>query len=55
MTTLICEIFFNDTNELIYEIEIDWHRKQAYGYQRGKRREINWEFGDNRYTLIYIK
>ena len=36
MTTLICEIFFNDTNELIYEIEIDWHRKQAYGYQRGK-------------------
>ena len=27
-----------DTNELIYKIEIDpRHRKQTYGYQRGKQ------------------
>ena len=32
------------------------HRKQIYGYQRGKGRGgINQEFGINRYTLIYIK
>ena len=26
----------NDTNELIYKTEADSHRKQTYGYQRGK-------------------
>ena len=34
------------------------HRKQAYGYQRGKvGREggISWEFGINIYILLYIK
>ena len=32
------------------------HRKQIYGYQRGKGRGgINWEFGINRYTSLYIK
>ena len=31
------------------------HRKQTYGYQRGKDGEINWVFGVNRYTLLYIK
>ena len=25
-----------DANELIYKTEIDRHRKQTYGYQRGK-------------------
>ena len=25
-----------DTNELIYKTEIDSHRNQIYGYQRGK-------------------
>ena len=25
-----------DTNELIYETETHRHRKQTYGYQRGK-------------------
>ena len=25
-----------DTNELIYKTEADSHRKQTYGYQRGK-------------------
>ena len=31
-------------------------RKQTYGYQRGKLRvgTINWEFGIDIYTLIYI-
>ena len=33
------------------------HRKQTYGYQRGKAGEggINQEFGIKRYTLLYIK
>ena len=32
------------------------HRKQIYGYQRGKvRGRINYEFGINRYELLYIK
>ena len=30
------------------------HRKPTYGYQKGKR-EINQEFGINRYTLLYTK
>ena len=31
-------------------------RKQSYGYQRGKEGGgINWEFGINIYTLLYIK
>ena len=32
------------------------HRKQSHGYQRGNgRREINQEFGINRYTLLTYK
>ena len=32
------------------------HRKQTYGYHRRKGRGgINWEFGINIYTLVYIK
>ena len=33
----ICGIENNDTDELIYKTEIDHrHKKQIYGYQRGK-------------------
>ena len=31
------------------------HRKQTYGFQREKVGGINWEFGINIYTLLYIK
>ena len=33
------------------------HRKQTHGYQRGNwgGGGISWEFGINRYTLLYIK
>ena len=32
------------------------HRKQTYGYKRGKRRGgINQDLGINIYTLLYIK
>ena len=31
------------------------HRKQTYGYQRGKGGWINQEFGINRYTPLDIK
>ena len=32
-------------------------RKQTYGYQRGKvgGGDRNWEFGVNRYTLLYVE
>ena len=31
------------------------HRKQTYGYQRGKGGRINQEFGISKYILLYIK
>ena len=30
------------------------HRKQTYGYQKGKKKGIYWEFWINRYMLLYI-
>ena len=32
-------------------------REQIYGYQRGRagREGIDWEFGTNQYTLLYLK
>ena len=30
-----------DTNELIYKTEIHRHRKQIYGYRRGKMAEMD--------------
>ena len=31
------------------------HRKQFYGHQRAKWGRLNWEFGINGYTLLYVK
>ena len=31
------------------------HRKQTYGYQRGRGEQINQEFGIKMFTLLYIK
>ena len=31
------------------------HRKQTYGYKRKQWGGINWEYGINRYTPLYIK
>ena len=32
------------------------HRKQTYGYQKGKEGgALNWEFGIDMYTLLYLK
>ena len=33
----------------------DIENKTNYGYQRGRWGGINWEFGINRYTLLYMK
>ena len=42
-------------NELIKMInETHRHRKQTYGYQRGRGGGINEEFGVDVYTLLYI-
>ena len=47
----------NNINVFIYKTETTHrHRKQSYGYQRGRGGgEINWEFGINWHTLLYIK
>ena len=48
----------NDTNELIYKTEIDSQtQKTTLWLRKGKGGEggINQEFGNNRYTLLYIK
>ena len=54
---LICEIWKNDTNDLVYETETDYKLwKQTYGYQRGKvEGRINEEFWINIYTVLYVK
>ena len=40
----------------IYKTKTHRLRKQIYGYQRRKRRgEINWEFGTDVYTVLYLK
>ena len=47
----------NDTSELIYKTEIDSQtEKTNLWLPKGKKGEgINWEFGIDRYTLLYIK
>ena len=56
MTSLTRGIFKNnDMKEPIYKPEADSDRKQTYGYQRGKGRGINQEFGLSIYRLLYIK
>ena len=43
-------------NLFIKQKQTHKHRKQTYGYQRGKvGRGINWEAGISIYTLLYIK
>ena len=46
MISLICEIYKDDTNKLIYRIEI---------YSQAKKTNLNQEFGIDRYTLLYVK
>ena len=46
----------NYTSELIHGTkQTHLHRKQTYGYQREKRRRMNWESGINIYILQYVK
>ena len=54
MISLICGIYKRDINELIYETERD---SQTYitNSWLPKGEGINWEFGVNRYTLLYIE
>ena len=42
-------------NLLTKQKETHRHRKQTYGYQRGRWGGLNEEYGINRYTLLYIK
>ena len=48
---------YYDTNELIYKTEVDSQtQKTDLWLPKGKGWEgINWEFGINRYTPLYIK
>ena len=46
----------NDTNELIYKTETDSQTyKTNLWLPKGKGEGVNYEFGINRYTLLYIK
>ena len=57
MISLICRILKkNDTHELIKQKQTHRLRKQTYGYQKGKMlgEEIDWEFGIDRYPLLYL-
>ena len=57
MISLICGMWKKDINEIISKTEqTHRHRKQTYGYQRGKRQEeVNEEFGINIDKLLYVK
>ena len=57
MISLICGIQkIVQVNLLIKEKQTHKHRKQTYGYQRGRvEGEINWKYGIYRCTLPYIK
>ena len=57
MILLIYGLFKNDTNKFIYETEIDPQTQKANSWlpkwkQRGR---INWKFGVNIYTQLYME
>ena len=66
-TLILSKVSRTKTNDIIYmwnlkkkkdtrQKQTYRHRKQIYGYQRGKVRiRMDWEFGINIYTLLYIK
>ena len=45
----------NDTNKLIDKIETDRLRKRTYGHRRKVGGGIDWKFGMDMYTLLYLK
>ena len=56
MISLICGIFKNDTNELIYKTEEELQMKKIILWLLGEREAgINWEIGIDIYPLLYIK
>ena len=52
MILLVCRIFKNEKNGLIYKTETDSQRKQTYNYHMRKQYAINWEFGINIYVVV---
>ena len=45
----------NEINLFTKQKQTHRQRKQTYASQSGKGVGINWDFGLNRYTLLYIK
>ena len=46
----------NDTDEFIYKSETNSQTENKFMVAKEEgRREINYEFGTSRYTLLYIK
>ena len=39
----------------LYKAEIETHRKQMYGYPKGKQGGMNWEVGIDIYTLLCME
>ena len=55
MMSLTCGILKENTNEMIYKIEIDSQtQKTNLWLPKGKGGGINWVLGINRYALQYI-
>ena len=56
MISLVCGIQKHNTNESIYKKkQTHRHRKQNFGYQRGKEETVNEEHGVNRHKLPYVE
>ena len=57
ITSLIGRIFKNDTNELNYKMEADSDLENELMVSRQEEWEggIDWEFGMDMYTLLYLK
>ena len=56
MVSLVCRIQKHNTNESIYKKkQTHRHRKQNFGYQRGKEETVNEEHGVNRHKLPFVE
>ena len=54
MTSFICRILKIVQMNLFMK-QKNSHRKQTYGYQRGRKRKHNWKHGTNRCIPLYTK
>ena len=55
----VCHLFVesnkNDTKKPLFTKQTHRHRKQTYGYQRGKMQGMDWGFGIGTCTALYVE